>query len=163
MTLQILKLHRRFTMSIENIDSENTQHDNFELATSLLEEKATLDWNGRVINQALVGEELKMAANFIFSKKEKPLNPFLGKITIDPSYCIHSADFKPELRLCGENIDHEVSARGSIDTEGNRSVEIEYEASSKDGDISGSVSGSVSQDSDGNVGGKVEVETSWSF
>ncbi|GEM_PF-4213368 len=65
--------------------------------------------------------------------------------------------------LCGEKVDGAVSVSGSADTQGNKSVEAEVQVSSKDGNVSASVSGSVSQDKDGHTEGKVEFKTTTHF
>ncbi|MCB1107800.1 MAG: hypothetical protein KDK76_06870, partial [Chlamydiia bacterium] len=75
---------------------------------------------------------------------------------------IEQGDFSGNRRsdfiLCGASVDGEVSVSGSVDTEGNKSAEVEIEMSSKDGTVSGSVSGSMSQDGSGHTEGKVEGE-----
>ena len=64
---------------------------------------------------------------------------------------------------CGGRCNGEASLHAMIDTDDNKSVEVEIEVESKDGRFSASISGEVSQDHDGETTGKVETEWSITF
>jgi hypothetical protein len=64
---------------------------------------------------------------------------------------------------CGERCNGEATLHAMIDTDENKTVEVEVEVESKDGRFSGSISGEVSQDHDGKTTGKVETEWSVKF
>ena len=133
-------------MSVEGIESEAIQPS--ETQNIDLYERNQPNWNGRHVNKSQL-QNLSSFRNMIFSKTEaEPLR-----------YSYNDA----EIITCGETVDGEVSARGSIDTEGNKDVEVEIEVSSKDGNISGSVSGGITQDKGGHTEGRVEVEGIWYF
>ena len=65
--------------------------------------------------------------------------------------------------LCGERCNGEATLHAMVDTDENKSVDIEVEVESESGRFSGSFSGGVSQDRDGNTSGKVEVDGSIKF
>ena len=65
--------------------------------------------------------------------------------------------------LCGEKCNGEATLHAMVDTDDNKSVDLEVEVESESGRFSGSVSGGVSQDRDGNTSGKVEIDGSIKF
>jgi len=132
-------------MSVESIDSESIQLDGFERSTADLERKPTSAWNGRSVSITQIEQGVNVLRDAVFpslSNRMQLLSTSLSEI---------------EVITCGEKVDGEVSVSGSVDTEGNKSAEMEVEVSSKDGTISGSASGSISQDKDGNTSGEVRV------
>lgn len=65
--------------------------------------------------------------------------------------------------LCGERCNGEATLHAMVDTDDNKSVDLEVEVESESGRFSGPVSGGVSQDRDGNTTGKVEADWSVKF
>ncbi len=65
--------------------------------------------------------------------------------------------------LCGERCNGEATFHGMVDTDENKSVDAEVKVESENGQFSGSVSGGINQDRDGDTTGKVEVETTFKF
>ena len=120
-------------MDIESIEAENVQGNETE---TLWNENDSSDWNGRTVTKEGSSIEIVPPSHFYQSRREG----------------IES--FGARIVLCGG----EVSVRGSADTDGNKDVEVEVKAESADRKSSGSISGGISQDSDGNTSGKVEVD-----
>jgi len=138
-------------MSVESIDSESIQLDGFERSTADLERKPTSAWNGRSVSITQIEQGVNVLRDAVFpslSNRMQLLSTSLSEI---------------EVITCGEKVDGEVSVRGSADSEGNKNAEVEVEISSKDRNISGSVSGSINQDRDERAQGKVEVEFTYRF
>ena len=66
-------------------------------------------------------------------------------------------DLVGRVVLCGERCHGEFSADFSIDTDNNKSAELEVEIERNDGRASGYVSGEVDQDKDGNTKAEMKV------
>ncbi|MCB1116273.1 MAG: hypothetical protein KDK71_07380 [Chlamydiia bacterium] len=63
----------------------------------------------------------------------------------------------------GENVDTEISVKGSVDSDGNKSAGVDVDVSTKDGGVSVSASGSVSKDSDGHVSSEAQGKVTINF
>lgn len=137
-------------MSVENIDSETIQSNDFEVFAFDDEKTSTPNWNGRCVSHSQHLQQMKIVRDEALHHVEADSNTSLDNREI-------------EVTLCGDSVDGEVSVRGGADSEGNKSGEVEVKVESKDGTVSGSVSGGISQDKDGNTTGKVEGEVTVRF
>ena len=128
-------------MSIENIDSIGSIN-----LDSDLEGEQDSDWNGRSVSKKERGEE-------VYYGDQIGLH-VLELVCTNPI---------PKIVLCGENFNGEVVVRGGVDSDGDKNAEVEVTIESKGGNISGSAGGEISQDQEGHVQGRVEVEASFKF
>ena len=107
-------------------------------------------WRGRVVSQSHVNHN--KTTEYVI---DYPLSKRSTQLLLRQLY--------PNIRTYGENVDGSVSASAGINTDGSQHVGVDVEVSTKDGNLSGSVSGEVSRDSEGHTSADVEVKGTWNF
>lgn len=106
-----------------------------------------------------VGVESGAIYSDIYESDELSPAPWNGRlVTIENA---SNRDLVARIVLCGERCNGEATLHAMVDTDDNKSIDLEVEVESENGRFLGSISGEVSQDKDGNTTGK--VETDWSF
>jgi len=81
-------------------------------------------------------------------------------ITIENS---SDSQFLAETLLCGERCHGEASLRAMIDTDENKKIELEGKIKDEEDHFSTRFHGEVSEDKQGHISGKVEVEATYTF